>query len=160
MADIKISVDTSEVTEALAGCEDVLKEYLEQALDRAIKRLVEDVAKPIAQQEFGFDGAVTVYAEKTNDGYAVIAEGEEVCFLEFGAGVYTDNGHPFASEAPFIIKAGSWSETHAQTWQKWIEAGKDPEKYPYNQPPLRAMYSAYKAILQNYEWIIKDELGI
>lgn len=101
-----------------------------------------------------YRGAVQVEAEKIEDGYAIVASGERVCFLEFGAGMYA-MAHMNALADPknlgFKVEPGSWSMTEgARTWADWEDR---PSEYPYNQPARPGMYEAYKAIKQHFaEW--------
>ena len=62
----------------------------------------------------GMDGNsdVTVTREPVeNGGFRIIASGEDVTFLEFGTGVYTEVKRP-SVQANFDISAGSWSAEH------------------------------------------------
>lgn len=45
------------------------------------------------------------------DGYKLTVSGEDIGFLEFGAGVFTETDE-FASEVDYPIYPGSWSELH------------------------------------------------
>ena len=49
-----------------------------------------------------YDGVndVTVTLDKTSNGYAIIAEGEAVAFIEFGAGVYHNSSEPYPNPRP------------------------------------------------------------
>lgn len=77
----------------------------------------------------------------------LIAEGKDVCFLEFGAGVYADGNHPWAGEMPFAVRPGSWSETHARQFADrgfWFYNG---TSYSYI-PPTRAMFNASENLIR------------
>lgn len=79
-------------------------------------------------------------------GVNVIADGQGMGFIEFGAGVYSGEGNEFKDNAPFEVYPGSWSKDHAQTYQKWVDGGKDPLKYPYNRQPANAFPKAYAVL--------------
>lgn len=50
-----------------------------------------------------------IYTEPTESGYAIVANGEDIMFIEFGAGMSTeDYEHPEAEGLPPIV-AGEWS---------------------------------------------------
>lgn len=49
--------------------------------------------------------------EPIENGYRLTVSGEDVGFLEFGAGVFTE-ADEFASQVDFPIYPGSWSELH------------------------------------------------
>lgn len=163
MATFKVRIDTSRISKVFKEEPAVLKAYLEGVMARVAKRLVDEVGKPMAQSWYGYDGEVSVYTEKIPNGYAVIAEGEQVCFLEFGTGVFANEYHPFSGQMPFTIRAGSWSETHARTWQRYLATHpNDPEgkNYPHNTENKMAMYEAYKAMSREYERLTREELGL
>ena len=98
-----------------------------------------------------------VSVEKTDNGYAIKAEGSQVVFLEFGAGVPTQD-HELSGPLPIEIMPGSWSEgpDGAHTWSKWLEDGRRFEDYPYNKTPRMGMWEAYKAIVAAQERIAKE----
>lgn len=159
MATFTIKVKSSDFIKPLVQEVPIIQKYLEDVMARVVKRLAEEVAQPIAQDNFGYDGEVQVYTEKVHNGYAIIAEGEQVCFLEFGAGVDTDATHPFAGKVPFMVRAGSWSSS-PQGWKQFSTKGywvHDGETYTGIEP-RRGMYEAYKAILENINWILAEEL--
>lgn len=71
-----------------------------------------------AQHQYG--ESITVSVEHIPNGYAVIANGEKVGFLEFGAGA-TAIPNIFAEQVPYEVRPGSWSETHAQQYSSTLE---------------------------------------
>ena len=97
------------------------------------------------------DQRITVNAEIHDNGrgFKLTLIGEGVGFLEFGTGVYADESHPFAEEAPFPVYSGSWSDTYGKgTWSAWVKNGKKGE-YPYNRFPVRPLYETSIWIQQN-----------
>jgi len=82
--------------------------------------------------------------------YIVRADGDEICFYEFGAGYTTDMGG-FASEMPFSVHPGSWSVNDKQQFTRygrWYS----PNGHYYNSiPATRAMYNASQVLLQHLE---------
>ena len=71
------------------------------------------------------------------DGRVVIrAYGESIAFVEFGAGIYADDGEFIALQ----FYPGSWSEQHGRTYQAWVDAGM-PGEYKWNQLPVHAFDS-------------------
>lgn len=52
------------------------------------------------------DRDVEIRVEETDNGYRIIAEGETVLFIEFGAGITYGYGHPQATE--FGMGPGTW----------------------------------------------------
>jgi len=54
---------------------------------------------------------VSTYIEPIPNGHAVVAEGEKLGFVEFGAGT-TTSPNEFSYEVPFEVSDGSWSRQH------------------------------------------------
>ena len=134
-----------------------LEQWLKERNEIFLQRIFE-VGKNVAEKVFR--SAVTVTITKvSNERYMLDAAGEAICFLEFGTGVYADPGKDeFAQEMPFTIEPGSWSESDlgAGTWGKWINAGKDHEKYPYNRRPKYGMWEAYKEMERSVDRIARE----
>lgn len=82
-----------------------------KAAEEIARRLAE-IGVQVVDQSYSFTGeAYTVRKEQTENGYMIIAEGDNVLFLEFGTGVLTeDYEHPNAEGLP-VIAPGSWSQT-------------------------------------------------
>lgn len=134
-----------------------LEEWFKEKNDIFLQRMFE-LGKNVIEKTFG--SAVTVTITKmSNNRYKLDAEGEAICFLEFGTGVYANPGDDvFASTMPFSIEPGSWSESDlgAGTWGEWVNSGKDPEKYPYNRRPKYGMWQAYKEMERNIDRIARE----
>lgn len=84
-----------------------LKRYKQEFLKRE-KRLLEGLAE-IGLKEASvrfttamYDGTndVSVSLEETGNGYAIVAEGKAVAFIEFGAGVYHNTSEPYPNPRP------------------------------------------------------------
>lgn len=91
-----------------------------------------------AQENFGPDITVTA------DGNRIIANGEQVVFLEFGAGATTVD--MWGADLGFEIDRGSYSDEHDGEYAKsgyemWHHAG---QEYEYIQPT----YAMFRAKLQ------------
>lgn len=88
---------------------------LKDLVDKA--KVVADSFYKVAKQYIPPDDyrEPSVYPEKIGEcDYKLIAEGREVCFYEFGAGIASDPSHPWAKEMPFSVSPGSWSKDHAR----------------------------------------------
>lgn len=92
-------------------------ENLEQPMMAACRELIETAEKIVtarysisyASQNGNKDFTTTI--EPIENGYRLIASGEDVGFLEFGAGVFTE-ADDFESQVSFPVYPGSWSELH------------------------------------------------
>ena len=149
---VKVNVDG-----LVAQAQKDLKAWLEKKNDEFLTKLME-VGRAVAERSFG--SAAQVRIEKRNaNTYALIAEGEAVCFIEFGTGAYASPGEDgLAQYMPFDIRPGSWSDSEfgAGTWSNWINSGKDPDKYPYNRRPKYGMWNAYKEMDREAQRIAKE----
>lgn len=83
-----------------------------------------------------------------DNGSAIFAEGSQVIFLEFGAGIYTKN-HDLSGPLGIDVSPGSYSLTEgAGTYQDVLDGKVKPEEYRYNRTPRAGMWAAYKAIVE------------
>ena len=121
--------------------------------EAGIMAILAEVAQAGVVEAAKYFGYWSCYKEAYPDGtgFYVNAEGSHVCFVEFGTGVYTDADHEYASKVNIGVYPGSWSEKHAQTWQAWLAAGKDPYAYPYNHRPKYGMMHAMHAMRRKLE---------
>lgn len=115
------------------------QKWFENKLDEFARRVAEKGCSIATANYRSNDGTVVVSVEPYGKGYVIRASGEDVCFLEFGAGVSTNSGHPYADKMPFEVRPGSWSEEHAQHYSKHKYWYYDKKKY-YGITPTMAMY--------------------
>lgn len=72
-----------------------------------------------------YDGVndVTVALDVTNKGYSIIAEGEAVAFIEFGAGVYHNSGEPYPNPRPEgVVDIGEYGKGRGKR-RAWFYKG-------------------------------------
>lgn len=81
-----------------------------EALGELMEEAREIVDARYASQGNGNTDYLLEIREEPN-GFALVASGEDVAFLEFGAGFGTKRD-VFADEMPFDVSPGSWSESH------------------------------------------------
>ena len=120
MRRIKITTGLSE--QAINSAIVLLKNYKREFLERE-KRLVEGLAE-IGLKEASvrfttamYDGTndVSVRLDETANGYAIVAEGKVVAFIEFGAGVYHNGSEPYPNPRPTgIVGIGEYGEGHGK----------------------------------------------
>ena len=99
-----------------------LKEYKQDFLDRE-KKLVELLAE-IGLKEASvrfttamYDGTndVSVTLDEIKNGYAIVADGEAVAFIEFGAGVYHNTSEPYPNPRPDgIVGIGEYGKGYGK----------------------------------------------
>lgn len=102
---------------------------------------------------------VEVTIEPIEHGYKIMANGEDVYFLEFGTGVAAGFGYDTSTiNPPVDISPGSWSKTHKRLFSEkgyWYYNGR---KYDMTTPRM-GMYHAAKEIEQNLKRIAEEVLN-
>ena len=111
---IVCSLSTDSINNAIKELTQYRKDFLNKE-----KQLVEGLAR-IGVQEASvrfttamYDGVndVTVSLEKTAEGYAIVASGQAVAFIEFGTGVYHNSGEPYPIPRPEgIVSIGEYGQ--------------------------------------------------
>lgn len=107
---------------------------------------------------------VTLSVEPLNNGYLLRADGEDVCFMEFGAGVTAGLGYDTGKVTPPVdISPGSWSAAHDGQFMK--NGGYPNGYWYYNGEPMNAivpqmgMYHAVNEMVQRIEQVAKEVFG-
>ena len=143
--------------------QDELKEYQRWQNDCAkeLARRLAELGKSVASIRFEqssykgmMDANVSVVA--IPDGYKVVANGESVLFIEFGAGIKYGYGHPEANE--FGMGPGTYTSEKGN-WEKekgWYIPKDKGGGHTYGNPPAMPMYEARKAIEQELPRIVKE----
>ena len=127
---------------------------IDRKLQEIAKRLCE-IGEPIIKAIHGNHATVTT--EATKNGYRITASGEDVLFIEFGAGDQAGSENGSYDAVPASARPKSWSETHAQQYSKygyWYFGG---HKFT-TVAPSPAFYYAYEYMVQNLPQIAKDVL--
>ena len=126
---INVGLGENEIERAIQE----LKRYKQEFLNRE-QRLVEGLAE-IGLKEASvrfttamYDGIndVSVHLDVTNDGYAIVADGKAVAFIEFGAGVYHNTSEPYPNPRPTgIVGIGEYGKGHGKrkAWGYIDESG-------------------------------------
>ncbi len=128
------------VTLSQNGINDAIKQlnlYKKNFLDKA-KRLTEGLANiGVREASIRFTTAMydgvndsTVTLDKTPNGYAIVAEGKAVAFIEFGTGVYYNSGEPYPQPRPAgIVGIGEYGKGKGKrrAWYYKGEAGSNGE---------------------------------
>lgn len=135
------------IATAMLHLENDAASYLDQAI--SVERVFMDEE----------DKDVHVSVEETETGFILSMTGTSVGFIEFGTGAYVDEQHMFREKAPFPVFSGSYSDTvGAGTWNAWIMAGKDPNKYPFNNFPQRPLYLTSVWIKEHWAEYFRKEI--
>ena len=159
MKTIKIRLNPSSVGNAIKEL-DGYSDEIERKCDELARRLAE-FGLQIASADYSacaYQGNkdVSVDIEDIPNGYRVIASGQAVLFLEFGAGItFSSVQHPLNAEfgmGPGTYPGvGHWDDPKG--W--WI-----PKDYggghTYGNPPAMAMYNAAQEIRRNVQHIAEE----
>lgn len=102
------------------------------------------------------DPDIQVRVEQDRNGYAVVAEGREVAFVEFGAGVFYNGAGAYLGDRPEgIVGIGQYGngQGNRKAWGFY----RDGEKFvTRGNPPANAMYFAEIDIKRQLEQIAKE----
>lgn len=113
-----------------------------------------------AYEGTAYDGEKNVFVEveETERGYRILADGEAVLFLEFGAGITYGYGHPQDADFgmgpgtyPIPPGKGHWNDPKG--W--WTPEG----VHTYGNAPSMAMYNAAKDMRDEVERVAREVFG-
>lgn len=108
-----------------------------------------------------YDGArdVAVDVVGIDNGYAVVASGETVAILEFGAGATLGYGHPQAGQ--FGMGPGTYPDAkgHWDDPKGWWIPKESGGGHTYGNAPSMAMYEAAKAIRDAVQKVALEVFG-
>lgn len=142
------------------GLEDLINLFnrlgnLEDILTNILTRLCE-IGENVIAQTHGHHAMV--WSERTADGYSIIAEGQDILFIEFGTGDMAGATSVLYDQVPVSVRPGSWSETHSRQYSTqgfWFFGGN-----MYRETvPHPAFYYAYQAMVQALPQIAHEELN-
>ena len=102
---------------------------------------------------------ISVSVESRGGGsYAIIASGETVLVVEFGAGVTMGDGHPQAAQ--FGMGVGTYpGQRHAFDPNGWYlpkSAGAYAGQHTYGNPPSMTMYNTEKDLQREIERVARE----
>ena len=135
-------------------------------MDRKLKEIAEKLCKigePIIRQIHGHH-ADSITTEPTANGYVITASGQDVMFIEFGAGDAAGSENGLYEAVPAEARPGSWSEAHGGPYALhkkttgqgyWFFAG-----HLYTEVrPSPAFYYAYEYMVQNLPQVAREVFG-
>lgn len=127
---LEIRLDEKSINHAIAK----LKDY-KKGLERKRRLLIEKLALVGANEASVrfttaiYDGAndVAVNLRRIKDGWAIVAKGQAVCFIEFGSGVYHNPVEPYPLPRPEgVVGIGEYGKGRGSRpiWVYYDETGK------------------------------------
>ena len=174
---MKISISLSEysISNAIKQVADYKKWVLEK------NNLLLQKLALIGAQEASVRFATAIYdgyndssvkVEKQGTGWAIIARGNAVCFIEFGSGVYYNSGEPYPIPRPEgIAGIGEYGLGHGkqQTWGYYGEPGTNGNVVTsksgkdvvltHGNPASMPMYLSLKTMEENVKIIAREVFG-
>ena len=127
---IKMGLSASSIDNAIAQLK-AYRNYIDVKTDLLLKELA-NIGVREASVRFTtamYDGVndSSVSLETVSNGYAIVAEGHAVAFIEFGAGVYHNSGEPYPDPRPEgIVGIGEYGKGHGKR-QAWGFKGESGE---------------------------------
>ena len=158
-------VTVTGIDEAIAKlekAEEIEKPILEGILE-VLKEAERIVSTRYSLQGNGNEDFVTDIEEIPN-GYMLTVSGEDVGFLEFGAGVFTE-ANEFADEVGFPVAPWSWSESHPHSENPNARYGAKNGFWWYNNirytglAPMRGMQQALDHVRNTIQGVIERKIA-
>lgn len=146
----------------LEKAEQIEKPILEGILE-VLKEAERIVTTRYSLQGNGNEDFVTDIEEIPN-GYMLTVSGEDVGFLEFGAGVFTE-ADEFADEVGFPVAPWSWSESHPHSENPNARYGAKNGFWWYNNirytglAPMRGMQQALDHVRNTIQGVIERKIA-
>lgn len=144
---IKIGLSSRSIQAAINEME-AYKNSIDTKMNLLCRRLAEMGAVKVsigyARAIYSGDKHISVSVEQTPTGYAIVASGESVLFVEFGAGAKYGHGHPQNSE--FGMGPGTYpsDKGHWNDPKGWYIPKAHGGGHTYGNPPSAVMYETAK----------------
>lgn len=160
---IRVGLSSQDIDRAIKE----LNRYKQDFLKRE-KRLLEGLAE-IGLKEASvrfttamYDGTndVSVRLDTTNKGYAIVAEGKAVAFIEFGAGVYHNGSEPYPNPRPSgIVGIGEYGKGKGKQ-KAWGYMDENNELViTRGNPAAMPMWYASEEIKSSVLKVVKEVFG-
>jgi hypothetical protein len=153
-------IDPKSVEEAIQMVKQFKKDF--EAKEQEFTRRLAEIGVRVAQAGFStadYNGVndVVVTLEQTSSGYAVVASGETVGFIEFGTGVkypeWDNAGTEYTPPKHGTYGKGQGKNPHGW-WFKQNEGGR--ANHTYGNPPAEAMLAARNEIIDRTIQIARE----
>ena len=171
MKRIEVRLSTDSITQALRELRKQKRET-DKKMTQLCKRLAElgaiRVSLEYSRAWYVGPNNVSVYVRKSGNGYKIVASGQSVAFVEFGAGAKYGGGYPTEETKvpPDIPVPGSWStdptvgKGHWDSPNGWYlpngVVGKSGENHSFGNAPTMGMYQAGQDIRASIEQVARE----
>ena len=113
------SRDLSRAIKELKAYRDSIEAKEQQLLDELANIGVREASIRFTTAMYDGTNDVSVTLEPIANGYRIVAAGQAVCFIEFGAGVYHNQGEPYPNPRPAgVVGIGEYGEGRGKR-QAW-----------------------------------------
>ena len=157
---IKCKLDERDINRAIKELERYKQEFLKRE-----KRLIEGLAE-IGLREASvrfttamYDGTndVSVRLDTSNNGYVIVAEGQAVAFIEFGAGVYHNTSEPYPNPRPNgIVGIGEYGQGKGKRMAWGYKNENDELVITRGNPAAMPMWYASEEIKNSVTKVVKE----
>lgn len=111
---ISVELNTKSINNAIKELDRYKKEFLakeKQLLEKLSMIGVQEASVRFTTAMYDGVNDVQVSLDKTSNGYAIIASGQAVAFIEFGSGVYHNTSEPYPNPRPEgIVGIGEYGQ--------------------------------------------------
>ena len=156
---IKMTLDPNSIANAIKELRDY-QSWLHKKANELAKRLADMGSVNVS---LGYSRAIytgpkdteVTVEDRGNNTYAIVASGETVLILEFGAGVTYGDGHPQAAE--FGYGPGTYpGQTHAMDPRGWYLPKEKGGGHTFGNAPSMTMYQTAKELREDLERIARE----
>lgn len=160
---IKVELSEQGIEKAIAEHKSFKEEFLKKE-----KRLLEglgEIGLKEASVRFTtamYDGTndVSVQLNETDKGYAIVAEGKAVAFIEFGAGVYHNTGEPYPNPRPAgIVGIGEYGQGKGKRKAWGYKNENDELVITRGNPAAMPMWYASEEIKSSVLRVVREVFG-
>lgn len=105
------------------------------------------------------DKDIKVKVKRTQNGWAIVAEGQAVAFIEFGAGVYYNPSEPYPEPRPEgISNIGGYGKGYGKrkAWGYYQDGDKNKLVITHGNPAAMPMWNARKEMEREITRIAKE----
>jgi hypothetical protein len=160
---IQMTLSTSSIQDAITE----LKAY-RASLERKKDKLLEELAN-IGVKEASVRFTTAMYdgvndshvtLKSISNGYAIVAEGHAVAFIEFGAGVYHNHGEPYPDPRPDgIVGIGEYGKGYGKR-NTWVfRDGAGEKVFTHGNPAAMPLWYASEEMRSKITKIAKEVFG-
>lgn len=160
---IKVGLGRNEIDRAIKE----VKRFKQDFLDREQKLLegLAEIGLKEASVRFTtamYDGTndVSVKLDTTKNGYVIVASGEAVAFIEFGAGVYHNTGEPYPNPRPEgVVGIGEYGKGYGKRKAWGYKDENDEVVITRGNPAAMPMWYASEEIKNSITKVVREVFG-